>query len=69
MDTLTDMITGYALAYLIIGGLVASIWWRWRGLKADARVLEQLEANAENGLEANSPRKSQNTQADPAQAR
>ncbi|NDJ87107.1 MAG: heme exporter protein CcmD [Chloroflexi bacterium] len=37
------MLLGYGLAAVLIGGLIASIWWRYQLLRKDETLLEQLE--------------------------
>lgn len=44
MPAHTDyMVLGYALTALMIGGLIFSIWWRYRALNQDEQLLERLE--------------------------
>jgi heme exporter protein CcmD len=37
------MVLGYVLTALMIGGLVLSIWWRYRALEQDERLIDRLE--------------------------
>lgn len=37
------MILGYALSAIMFGGLMLSIWWRYRALEKTETLLEQLE--------------------------
>lgn len=37
------MILGYVLSALMVGGLIASIWFRYRALDQDEKLLDRLE--------------------------
>ncbi|MFP4321934.1 MAG: heme exporter protein CcmD [Anaerolineales bacterium] len=45
-DTVDYLIAGYAVGFAVFFTLVASIWWRYRMLKADQAALETLEQEA-----------------------
>ncbi len=46
-ETLDFMIYGYAAAFTILGGLVASIWWRFRQLSADEHAIDRLQTEVQ----------------------
>lgn len=43
-DTLNYMIMGYTAGFIVLGLLLASLWLRWRNLKADEAALEAMRA-------------------------
>ncbi|MFP4322984.1 MAG: hypothetical protein ACLFTK_11075 [Anaerolineales bacterium] len=51
-ETLDFMIYGYSAAFILLGGLVASIWWRFRQLQADETTLQNLEADIQEDAPA-----------------
>ena len=42
-DTLNYMITGYGIAFLILGLTVLSLWWRFRNLAQDEVAIAKIE--------------------------
>lgn len=48
-DTSGYMIAGYAIAFIVIGLYVASLWLRSRNLKQDMSMLEEMEKSDSPG--------------------
>ncbi len=45
-DTSSYMIAGYTIAFVVMGIYVASLLIRWRNLKQDLQILENLQAES-----------------------